>query len=39
MDTLRPDDLGFGVPEEPFGGGVERFDVAVSVDDDNAIHC
>ena len=31
-------DLGFGVPEQPLGGGVERFDLTVGIDDDNAIH-
>ena len=35
---VPPYNLEFGVPEEPLGGGIECFDVAVGVDDDNAIH-
>ena len=35
---VPPHDLGFGVPEQLLGGGVECFNVAVGVDDDNAIH-
>ena len=38
IETFRPTTSGFGVPEQPLGGRVERLDLALGIDDDDAIH-